>query len=106
MPHSSSLQFPDAHTAAADLNLREAIALIDNALENISPKRREGRQNARDFLTAIDETLRKAVRTRPYTILAIASLAGFLSAAVRRRQAGECAIENARREASYRHHPA
>jgi hypothetical protein len=84
MPHSSSLPSPDVRAAAED-PIREAIALIDNAIEEISPKGREVRQNTRDLWTAIDETLRKAARTRPYTILAIAGLAGFLSAAIRRR---------------------
>jgi len=84
MTHSDSFASADAGSAAAELRIREATAVLDDAIDDIRPKRRDAPQSPRDFLTAFDNTLREATRRRPYTTLAVAGLAGFLYAALRR----------------------
>ena len=86
MLHSGSSASADSRAAAADLRIREATAVLDNAIEEIGPKGSKPRQGARNLLTALDETVRQAARTRPYTALAVAGLAGFVYAVGRRRQ--------------------
>jgi hypothetical protein len=88
MSPSSSFPSSDASAAAADMKIQEAAAVLDDAVDDISRKGRVPAQGARDLLTVLDETVRKAARTRPYTTLAIAGLTGFLYAAARRQAGG------------------
>ena len=85
MPHFHSSQHTHASSAAADMKIREAAAVLDDAIDDIGPKTRAAPEGARDFLTALDERVRATARTRPYGTLAIAGFAGFLCAVTRRR---------------------
>ena len=65
--------------------LRDAKAGLDDAVETVSEKGREGLRGVRDVRNTFDEAIRASVRTHPYTTLAIAGLIGFAYAAMRRR---------------------
>ena len=85
MPHSDSFSPLDARAEIADVKIRQAAAVLDEAIDDISPKNRAAPESARDVWAALDDRVRDAARTRPYTTLAIVGLAGFLYAATRRR---------------------
>jgi ElaB/YqjD/DUF883 family membrane-anchored ribosome-binding protein len=85
MTHAEPFAPTGARASAADVKVAEATAVLDEAIESIAPKGREAAERTRDVLTAFDDIVREATRSRPYTTLAVAGLAGFLYAAVRRR---------------------
>lgn len=64
---------------------RDAKAEFDEAVAEIGEKGREAVDGIRDAGTSLAEALDEAIRTRPYTTLAVAGFIGFLYGAMRRR---------------------
>ena len=58
---------------------------FDEAVADLSEKGREAVQDARDVGRTLADALEESIRKRPYTMLAVAGLIGFLYGAMRRR---------------------
>ena len=75
----------DDLTARGTAALRDAKAGFDSAVDDVSQKGREAVRSAREVRDTFADALLDAVRTRPYTMLALAAFAGFTYGAMRRR---------------------
>ena len=75
----------DDLTARGAAALRDAKAGFDGVVEDVGQKGREAMRSARDVRDTFADAVLDAVRTRPYTTLALAALAGFAYGAMRRR---------------------
>ena len=75
----------DDLTARGTAALRDAKTGFDSAIEDVSQKGHEAMRSARDVRDTFADAVLEAVRTRPYTTLALAALAGFAYGAMRRR---------------------
>jgi ElaB/YqjD/DUF883 family membrane-anchored ribosome-binding protein len=65
--------------------LRDAKTGFDNVVDDVGEKGREALRAAREVRDDFADAILDAVRTRPYTALAIAGLIGFAYGAMRRR---------------------
>jgi ElaB/YqjD/DUF883 family membrane-anchored ribosome-binding protein len=75
----------DDLTARGTAALRDAKAGFDSVVDDVSEKGRDALRTARDVRATLADAILDAVRTRPYTTLAIAGLIGFAYGAMRRR---------------------
>jgi ElaB/YqjD/DUF883 family membrane-anchored ribosome-binding protein len=75
----------DDLTARGTAALRDAKAGFDSVVDDVGQKGREAMRSARDVRDTFADAVLDAVRTRPYTTLALAALAGFAYGAMRRR---------------------
>jgi ElaB/YqjD/DUF883 family membrane-anchored ribosome-binding protein len=71
--------------AAMGTAIRNARAGVDEAVSNATAMGREAVQSARDVRDTLADALLESIRTRPYTTIAAAGIAGFLYGAMRRR---------------------
>jgi len=74
----------DNTAALGSAALRDVKAGFDDAVENVNEKGREALRGAREVRDTFDDAIRNAVRTHPYTTLAIAGLIGFAYGVLRR----------------------
>ena len=65
--------------------IRGARAGVEEAAAGLGEKGREALQGARDVRDGVADVVLNAIKTRPYTTLAIAGLIGFAYGAFRRR---------------------
>ena len=65
--------------------VRDAKTGVEDAVSDVREKSQEAAERAQDAWSALTEALQESIRTRPYTTLAVAGLAGFLYGAMRRR---------------------
>jgi ElaB/YqjD/DUF883 family membrane-anchored ribosome-binding protein len=75
----------DDITARGAAALRDTKAGIEDVVADVSETGREALQGARDVRDSLAGALLDAIKTRPYTTLAIAGLIGFAYGALRRR---------------------
>ncbi len=75
----------DDITARGAAALRDTKAGLDGIVSDVSETGREALQGARDVRDSLAEALLNAIKTRPYTTLAVAGLVGFAYGALRRR---------------------
>lgn len=83
--HAGPRSAADDLTARGSTALRDAKAGLDNVVEDVSQKGREAMRSAREVRDTLADALLDAVRTRPYTTLALAAFVGFAYGALRRR---------------------
>lgn len=69
---------------AVSERIQDTQAAIDETIQDLGRKADEVVTDARDQWTALDKSLRRTVRERPYTALAVAGAIGFLYAIARR----------------------
>ena len=65
--------------------IRGAKAGVEEVAADIGEKGREALQGARDVRDTLGDALLDSIRTRPYTMLAVAGMIGFAYGALRRR---------------------
>ena len=80
--HDSAIDDITARGAAA---LRDTKAGLDDIVSDVGETGREALQGARDMRDSLADALLNAIKTRPYTTLAVAGLVGFAYGALRRR---------------------
>lgn len=83
--HTGPRSAADDLTARGTAALHDAKAGFDSVVDDVSQKGREAMRSARDVRDTFADAVLDAVRTRPYTTLALAALVGFAYGAMRRR---------------------
>ena len=65
--------------------IRNTKARVEDVATDVADKGEEALKGAREVRDSVADAIRHSVRTRPYTTLAIAGLAGFVCGALRGR---------------------
>ena len=87
-PRPAAMDYEAAINDIADKGIaaiRDGKARVEEAASDIGETGREALQGAREVRDTLADALLNAIKTRPYTTLAVAGLVGFAYGALRRR---------------------